>query len=443
MDRQGMLSVFRSKWMILAILIVTAILLSTTWYYYTKTKEHLDNEFGIRLKSVASLVSSNLQAEFFQSDSDPFFITIPERVTSRLRTIQSAYSISNILVMREDGVVLFSLNSYLFLPGEQYPMWNMDYKAIVKALEGSASSTNLYNSPEGNYMKAGYAPIASPGKTSELVVAVEASAEFLKSLKEMRSVLSIITAISIIGIILFIIFVLKATGALIKARESLMRSETLATVGRMTAGIAHEIRNPLFIIRSSAEKLRERYPAESGEIDEFIIEEVDRLNKTLTEYLMFSKDKKSGRKPVDLINILNRSLNLVKKGRNTSILTDFSTESAPFDGEEKELMQSFLNILINALQATSGNGKVEIIFNNTEGNYIIEFKDNGGGIPEETVSKIFEPFYTTKTDGSGLGLSIAKEIIEAHNGEITARSNAGKGTTIQVIFPGAERSQEK
>ncbi len=322
-------------------------------------------------------------------------------------------------------------------------MWNMDYKAIVKALEGSASSTNLYNSPEGNYMKAGYAPIASPGKTSELVVAVEASAEFLKSLKEMRSVLSIITAISIIGIILFIIFVLKATGALIKARESLMRSETLATVGRMTAGIAHEIRNPLFIIRSSAEKLRERYPAESGEIDEFIIEEVDRLNKTLTEYLMFSKDKKSGRKPVDLINILNRSLNLVKKGRNTSILTDFSTESAPFDGEEKELMQSFLNILINALQATSGNGKVEIIFNNTEGNYIIEFKDNGGGIPEETVSKIFEPFYTTKTDGSGLGLSIAKEIIEAHNGEITARSNAGKGTTIQVIFPGAERSQEK
>src|SRR6056297_1470241 len=130
MDRQGMLSVFRSKWMILAILIVTAILLSTTWYYYTKTKEHLDNEFGIRLKSVASLVSSNLQAEFFQSDSDPFFITIPERVTSRLRTIQSAYSISNILVMREDGVVLFSLNSYLFLPGEHYPMWNMDYKAI-------------------------------------------------------------------------------------------------------------------------------------------------------------------------------------------------------------------------------------------------------------------------------------------------------------------------
>ncbi|MCD6379295.1 hypothetical protein J7M07_02460 [bacterium] len=438
MNKSGALSIFRNSWMILALLIITAILLSTNWYYYTKTKEHLDNEFGIRLQSVASLVSSNLEASLFQFNTDPFYVTLPDTVVSILKKIQSAYSISNILVLREDGITIFSLNSYLIPSNDQYPMWNMDYKAIVRALEGTSSSTNLYKSPGGTYMKAGYAPIATPGEPSEFVVTVEANAAFLKSLQDIKSLLVIITAISIIGIILFISFVLKATGALIKARESLMRSETLATVGRMTAGIAHEIRNPLFIIRSSAEKLRETNPEQASEIDEFIIEEVDRLNTTLTEYLLFSKDKKAVKQPLDLIKVLNKSLHLVNKGleqNKPTVKTNFLTDSAPFVGGEKQLIQSFLNILINAIQATSENGKIEILFKNLADEYIIEFTDNGGGIPAKTIAKIFEPFYTTKATGSGLGLAIVKKTIEAHNGKIDVRSKINSGTTVTINLP--------
>ncbi len=438
MNKSGVLSIFRNSWMILALLIVTAILLSTNWYYYTKTREHLDNEFGVRLQSVASLVSSNLEAGFFQPDTDPLYLTLPEEIISRLENIQSAYSLSNILVLREDGITLFSLNSYLIPSGGHYPMWNMDYQTIVKALEGMPSSTDLYRSPGGTYMKAGYAPIAPAGEPSEFVVTVEANAAFLKSFHDIKSLLTIITAISIIGIILFISFVLKATGALIKARESLMRSETMATVGRMTAGIAHEIRNPLFIIRSSAEKLRETNPAEADEIDEFIIEEVDRLNRTLTEYLLFSQNKQAGKHPLDLIKVLNKSLRLAGKGserHKVSIKANYSTGSAPFVGEEKQLIQSFLNILINAIQATPENGKIEILFKKIDDEYIIEFSDNGQGIRGKTIEKIFEPFFTTKTTGSGLGLAIVKKTIEAHNGKISAKSKMNSGTTVTIRLP--------
>ncbi len=438
MRTKDTLSILRSRWMILAIVIVAAAILSTDWYYYTITREHLNAEFGRRLESVASTAALLLAQETELDSNAVNFESIPEKTTAALSSLSERYSISNIMVLREDGTVLYSQNSYLIPPGERYPMWNMDYPAIVKALEGNPTSTDLYRSSDGEYMKAGYAPLSSRGTTAETAVTVEASPAFLEGLAEMRDILALITLISAAGVILFIIFALKATGALIKARESLSRSETLATMGRMAAGIAHEIRNPLFIIRSGAERLKVDHPDEADEIDLYIIEEVDRLDASLTEYLSFSMDRSLEKQNIDLSGILDKSVQLVEKTtqrKDVQISRGYQVPSAPFKGEGKRLLQAFINLLINSCQAVGDKGRIEIGLGREGGKYRIVFTDDGPGIPENSLDKVFEPFYTTKTSGSGLGLSIVRKVIEEHGGTIAIESGKDSETSVIIELP--------
>ncbi|MBN1164984.1 MAG: hypothetical protein JXB45_10435, partial [Candidatus Krumholzibacteriota bacterium] len=265
---------------------------------------------------------------------------------------------------------------------------------------------------------------------------------FLQGVHDLRAMLIVITAVSIAGLVLFILFVTKAADSLIRARESLLHSETLASMGRMAAGIAHEIRNPLFIIRSSAEKIRALHPESSSDIDFFILEEVDRLNSVLTDYLLFARNESTSRQEVDLVKILSRCVNLVEeseRGRGVVVVTDFKVSSASVWAEEKKLQQVFLNILINARQAIEEKGEISISLSRSGVDYRIEFEDSGSGIPSRNLDKVFEPFYSTKATGSGLGLAISRKVIEDHGGTIEIESREGAGTKLIITIPGDTR----
>ncbi len=439
MKRAGSAALFKSGWMALAVIMLAAVFLWINWYYYQRTKLSLDEDFGFRLRTLASLVASSV-------DPDNIPLLVPydlehdtdEKLVSTLLEISTDHSLSNILIVREDGITLFSLQPGIFPTGEVYPHWNMDYPAIIGALEGTPTATALYRALDGTYLKAGYAPVPLDAAHAVAFVAVEANVDFLHGLNELRNILILATAISIIGIVLFIWFVEKATGSLIRVQESLMRAETLSSMGRMAAGIAHEIRNPLFIIRSSAEKLKASHPDEADEIDGFIIEEVDRLNNTLTDYLLFSRNEPAPWHPLDLATTLRRSIRLVENsGEKGSITfeTRFGIEKAPFIGEEKKLQQTFLNILLNARQAIQDAGVITISIHVNDKYYIIRFDDTGAGIPERELEKIFEPFYTNKPGGSGLGLPIVKRIIEDHGGSVLVQSREGAGTSVTITLP--------
>jgi len=234
------------------------------------------------------------------------------------------------------------------------------------------------------------------------------------------------------------VFAFRATGSLLKARESLMRSETLASMGRMAAGLAHEIRNPLFIIRSAAEKLRDTCPEHSAEIESYVIEEVDRLNGTLTDYLLFAKDEPGRLVSFDLAATLSRSVRSVREsleGLDVELTVEFEIDRAPFLGEEKRLQQAFLNIIINARQAIAGKGYVRVSLALRGRHYVIRIADTGTGIPAKDLPRIFEPFFTTKTYGSGLGLAITKKAIEDHGGRIDIKSATGAGTEVTIALP--------
>jgi signal transduction histidine kinase len=425
--------------MVLAIALLVALFISVDWYYYYRTRESLDVEFGRRLSVLAELVAAHVGADapFLREPFAPGNAA-RDTIAARLEEVRAQHAISNILIVREDGVTLLSLLPELYPPGEIYPHWSMDYPAIIQALGGTPAATSLYPAPDGTYLKAGYAPLPAGGARIQAVVEVEANARFLEALGTLRSILLAVTAVSIIGVVLFTSFAFRATNSLVQARDSLMRSETLAAMGRMAAGIAHEIRNPLFIIRGEAEKLRAAHPESAGEIDGYLIEEVDRLNGILTDYLLFAKDEPTRRQPFDLVTALKRSLRNVRESlerAGVELVADFELGQAPFVGEEKKLQQSFFNILLNAAEAITGSGRITVELAVRDASYIVRFTDTGSGIPQRDAERIFEPFYTTKPGGSGLGLAITKRVIEGHGGSIRVASAPGAGTEVTIKLP--------
>jgi signal transduction histidine kinase len=440
MKQKRTISPVHSGWMILAIIVIIAVFISADWYYYYETRRSLDGEFGHRLATLAELVSASLAGdarELFR-ESPVESVLADTALAATLERIREAHAISNILIVREDGTTILSLRPGIYPAGDEYPHWHMDFPAIMSALEGTPAATKLFEASPGVLLKAGYAPMPPGSRRASAVVAVEASPAFLEGLNRLRLILIVVTGACILGIILFTVFAFRATGSLIKARESLMHAETLAAMGRMAAGVAHEIRNPLFIIRSSAEKLRDTCPGRAEEIESFLIEEVDRLNGILTDYLLFAKDEPTRRIPLDLATTLTRSLRNVREsieGSGIELVTDFEIGEAPFFGEEKKLQQAFLNILLNARQSIAGMGRIRVTLASNGRHYVIRIEDTGRGIAERDMARIFEPFFTTKANGSGLGLSITKKVIEDHGGGIGVTSAVETGTVVTIMLP--------
>jgi signal transduction histidine kinase len=436
-------SLLAERWMTAAIVVITLIFLSVNWYYYHRIRSSLDSEFSIRLMALASLAAASIDTGRLDTLSPELAGFDPDDPNmSTLEGIASEYDLAGIHVLREDGIVLLTTRPDLFPPGELYPLWDMDHVEIIRALEGSPSSTGLHESPGGGYFKAGYAP----GDGLPVVAAVEADARFLRGMSGLRAILIAATTVSLIGLAVFVLLVSKATASLLRTRESLLHAETLASMGRMAAGIAHEVRNPLFIIRGSAEKLRRQHPEDSSAIDEYILDEVDRLNGILTDYLLFARNESTSVSDTDLVRLLERSIRLVSDPQHAgdvSVERKYELDSAPFSGEEKKLQQVFLNLLLNAIQALDGSGDLSVSLSRSGPYYVIRFTDSGPGIPEKDLERVFEPFYTTRPTGSGLGLAIARRVVSDHGGEISIDSGAGGGTTVTVKLPaGRPRSGE-
>jgi signal transduction histidine kinase len=236
---------------------------------------------------------------------------------------------------------------------------------------------------------------------------------------------------------------------IIAIEEQLRRAEKLSTLGEMAAVLAHEIRNPLGSIRGTAEILKDDYkPGEpKHEFIEIQIKETERLNRVVEDFLQMARPQPADMQQCPMQDELETIVNLVSNdARERQIKLILESPSFPVvvraDGEK--LRQAFLNIIINALQATPSGGSVNISItkNRTDTGTVCQvlFRDTGPGIDKETLEKIFQPFYTTKPDGTGLGLVITKKIIESHGGTLTVESCIGHGTTVTVSMPMLETS---
>lgn len=231
-----------------------------------------------------------------------------------------------------------------------------------------------------------------------------------------------------------------------EAEKALIKSEKMASLGLLAAGVAHEIRNPLTIILHGAELLEasSASAAERHDITSAIKQAVVRAEGIIKGLLNFSQGAGSGREVLDVPGLLDEALLMLgqqRECRNIRIVKEFSPGTPEARGDRGQLRQAFLNILVNAAEAMSGGGILSVYCGTTTAHsLLITFIDTGNGIPEAELGKVYDPFFSTKqkTGNVGLGLSIAKGIIEGLGGTLRIESDPGRGTRVMTTLPMAE-----
>lgn len=224
------------------------------------------------------------------------------------------------------------------------------------------------------------------------------------------------------------------------AQEAL-RSDRLAALGRLAAGIAHEIRNPLTSIRGFAQRLSRRVIDHSEEerYISIIVEEVDRLNRVVSALTEFSKPSLGIRRVIDIDDILEKAvlLSAVDMRERITVVKQVEPDLPELDGDPERLRQALINVLVNAVQAMPDGGMLCISAAQDGQRPVIRISvtDSGVGIPESDLEHIFDPFYTTKEAGTGMGLAISHQILADHGGELMVASAEGEGTTVILELP--------
>jgi two-component system sensor histidine kinase PilS (NtrC family) len=228
----------------------------------------------------------------------------------------------------------------------------------------------------------------------------------------------------------------------LKAMEAeVKRKEKWAFIGELSASIAHELRNPLASLKGSIEMLRAKnVPEEQADrLMGIALSEMDRLNGIVTDFLLYARPQELNKEKYDLNQSLREVVTLLQ---SSEAGRDHVTISASLDGDRlvsgdaRQLKQVFWNLGLNAMDAVSDGGTVDIYTAGNSKHIEVVFKDSGNGIGKDEIDKIFYPFFTTKDKGTGLGLSIAQKIIEEHGGKIEVTSEGeGTGAVFKILLP--------
>ncbi len=222
--------------------------------------------------------------------------------------------------------------------------------------------------------------------------------------------------------------------------EEMKRIEKMATLGELASAIAHEIKNPLAGISGAMQVLAEEFEDDDPrrETIEEVLKEIERLDKTIRDLLNFAKPVEPKIIEVDLKSIVEKSLSLVKnqaQKQNIHITFRYDDNLEMLELDPQQIQQVILNIILNAFHAMPEGGQIIIDVKKVDNYAEIAISDTGVGIKQEDIKKIFRPFYTTRHTGTGLGLPISSNIIEAHGGEIKVESTPGLGSTFKIILP--------
>jgi signal transduction histidine kinase len=244
---------------------------------------------------------------------------------------------------------------------------------------------------------------------------------------------------------------LQARESQLKAQaEALARAEQLAAVGRISAQIAHEVRNPLSSIGLNVEMLQEafaraRFDAEDDgqearELLAAVTREVDRLTDVTEQYLRMARPPKPQLIAEDVTEVLDGVLAFSREElerARVAVVRDFAPDTPPVLADEGQLRQVLLNLLRNAREAMPGGGRLTVATRALEREVEVAIADTGGGMTEAVRERVFEPFFSTKTGGTGLGLAVSQQILQAHGGSLSCTSSPGEGTTFVLRLPRA------
>lgn len=236
------------------------------------------------------------------------------------------------------------------------------------------------------------------------------------------------------------ILLLKDLSEVRALEAAVKRSERLAAIGRLAGGVAHEIRNPLSSLKGFATYFKQRSPGrpEDEKIATIMIGEVDRLDRVVGQLLELSRPVAVSPKPLPLRSVIEGAVAVVRPRAaeaGVRLEVGLPEDAAPVPMDPERMHQVLLNLLINAIEAMTAGGRLQVFVKTVENGVEIQVGDTGPGIAAEDLDHVFDPYFTTKSTGTGLGLAIVHNIVEAHGGTVTIASRPGDGTTVRLRLP--------
>ncbi|MDT9726484.1 PAS domain S-box protein [Xylanibacillus composti] len=224
-----------------------------------------------------------------------------------------------------------------------------------------------------------------------------------------------------------------------KTEELLQKSEKLAVVGELAAGVAHEIRNPLTTLKGFTQILGMKVDEDSQPFIELMMSELERIEAITSEFMVVAKPQQNQYEPVDIPQVLQQVIQLLGPQatlNNVQISLEVDAAVTTIYGDANQMKQVFMNVMKNAIESMERGGSMYIEVDNPQaGQLCVKVRDTGSGIPADMLPRLGEPFYTLKEKGTGLGLMVSYRIIEAHQGRISFDSEVGLGTTVRIALP--------
>lgn len=404
------------------------------WIYLQRIKTFFTSDLKFRLENITNLSSklidpTDISYIFPGDESNPQFVYYQNRLfeIKENNKLQDIYILSPTREVLVDIIQDFQSSDLL----ER----STDSDLVNQALNGKTIVGNLETLGDQKFLTA-IAPLIDSNNMITGLLVVEARADFFDMLDQFdRGVLafSFLNAILILGVAILLFRSIKRALAL---QNLVKNQEHLVRLGEMAASVAHELRNPLGIMKGANSLIQKKYGTKDDEVFTYIPAELDRLNKMIEDFLTFARNREMSLHSINLPDLIIKIQMGFSDEEQIKFEIDFSDNFPLLKTDGDTLEQILLNIIKNCVQSFSGKGIIEIRCEQISRDGInIYISDNGPGIPADIIDRIFDPFFTTKDKGSGLGLSISKRLVDQLNGEIIVESTPGSGTTVVLSLP--------
>jgi len=439
---------------LLAVLLglVLAVSFVAQWWLYRAVRDQMDGLMGERLLAVATVVAGTigwdgvLELSVAGSASTRY-----EETRKRLREIAGQNDLDALTLVDSDRRVLLAIGPAAE-PGRIDPALELETALTDVLVTGRPRSSPLsrieVRGLRDEYLKAGYAPIVDPDGTVVGAVVVEGGRQFFAVLPALRSRLLFsaglgFLATAALGVVFFL-----TLRSLVRLEDSLRGTAALTAIGQIASVVAHEIKNPLAIIRSRSERVRAKIeagkdPAEVLEWFDVIPQEVDRLNEIVTNYLSLARPDRDAEARCRVSAVAEEIALLLRhdlERRSIELRLEGEPELHAAIGA-RSLKQVFLNLVLNAVDAIGEgtSGQIRIQARSRSAKWVeVRVSDTGKGMTPAERSRILEPFFTTKPTGSGLGLTLVQSLVHGAGGRVEIESRPGEGTSVVLLIPVAE-----
>ncbi|MCA8963088.1 MAG: ATP-binding protein, partial [Planctomycetes bacterium] len=419
------------------------------WLLYRHVRDELDRLMGDRLLAIATTVAGTIGSDRF-SELAVFGPDSPEyeQVRAELAGIAASNDLDDITLLDHAGSTVFELSSTSTIgePNALFALQPELQTALISGLPQASPLVRVTARGEPQYLKSGYAPIEDQRGSVVGAVVVQGGSAFFSVLPQLRTRATTSALVGLLVVLVLGVLFFRVLRSLVRLEDSLRSTAALAAIGQIAAVVAHEIKNPLAIIRSRAERVRSKI--ESGKDRDEILSwfetipsEVDRLNEIVTSYLSLARPELSGDGRCEVRAVIEEIATLLRpdlERQSVELALELGPGSLEASIGARSLKQVLLNLVLNATQALDDEQpirRVSIGADSHDAQVRIWVKDTGRGMTEEEIRRTLEPFYSTKPTGSGLGLTLVRSLVRGSGGDVRMKSRPGEGTQVSIHLP--------